>query len=84
MNQMFYGSCFKFLDLSSFDTSNVSNMEKMFYQSKAISLDLSSFDTSKVTTMGDMFAEMKAIISLEISNFNFDSIENEQYINYHF
>ena len=73
MNQMFYGSCFKFLDLSSFDTSNVSNMEKMFYQSKAISLDLSSFDTSKVTTMGDMFAEMKAIISLEISNFNFDS-----------
>ena len=37
------------LDLSSFDTSNVTNTGYMFMQSQATTLDLSSFDTSNVT-----------------------------------
>ena len=34
------------LDLSTFDTSNVTNMYYMFYNSSATTLNLSSFDTS--------------------------------------
>ena len=44
------------LDLSSFDTSNVTNIGMMFYNCLSLtSLDLSNFDTSNVTTMSSMF-----------------------------
>ena len=44
------------LDLSSFNTSNVTNMSKMFsYCESLTSINLSSFNTAKVTDMGDMF-----------------------------
>lgn len=39
------------VDLSSFDTSNVTDMSSMFYGSKARRIKLSSFDTSNVTDM---------------------------------
>ena len=44
------------LDLSSFDTQNVTNMYEMFYDCSGLTaLDLSSFDTQKVTSISDMF-----------------------------
>ena len=44
------------LDLSSFDTSQVTNMFAMFsYMSSLTTLDLSNFDTSRVMDMGFMF-----------------------------
>ena len=44
------------IDLSNFDTSNVTNMSCMFNNcSNLTSLDLSNFDTSKVTNMSRMF-----------------------------
>ena len=44
------------LDLSGFDTSNVTTMEKMFMDCSALTtLNLNSFDTSKVTDMSAMF-----------------------------
>ncbi|UKI58313.1 MAG: DUF285 domain-containing protein [Clostridium sp.] len=48
------------LDLSSFNTSKVTNMESMFYSllyrnDSSIALDLSNFDTSNVTNMSGMF-----------------------------
>ena len=44
------------LDLSNFDTSNVTDMSSMFYGCLNLkSLDLSSFDTSNVTNMSYMF-----------------------------
>ena len=44
------------IDLSNFNTSNVTYMKGMFYRmSNLTSLDLSSFDTSKVTNMNYMF-----------------------------
>ena len=45
------------LNLSNFDTYNVTNMRAMFYNmSKLTSLDLSNFNTSKVTNMSYMFS----------------------------
>ena len=43
---MFQGSAATHLNLRSFNTSNVTNMQGMFFGSKALVLDLSSFDTS--------------------------------------
>ena len=40
------------IDLSSFNTSNVTNMLQMFFACTSLeSLDLSNFDTSNVTNM---------------------------------
>ena len=57
MQQMFY-DCNKLvnLNMSSFDTSNVTNMNKMWYNCRSLTrLDLSNFDTSKVTGMNYSF-----------------------------
>jgi len=44
------------IDLSSFNTNNVTNMSYMFcYCSSLKSLDLSSFNTNNVTNMSYMF-----------------------------
>ena len=59
------------LDLSSFDTSKVTNMGYMFYNiSNPTTLDISNFDTSHVTDMGAMFAYMSSLFTLNLSNFN--------------
>jgi surface protein len=60
MNNMFSDSKATTLDLSSFDTSNVTDMRYMFYFSKATTLDLSSFDTSNVTNTARMFQDSGA------------------------
>lgn len=43
------------IDLGSFDTRNVTNMQGMFYLSNVTTLDLSGFDISNVTNVGNMF-----------------------------
>ena len=56
------------LDLSNFDTSNVTNMSSMFHNcSKLTSLDVSNFDTSKVTSMYCMFDSCSSLTSLIMS-----------------
>ncbi len=59
MNGMF-GMCLRLseIDLSGFDTSNVTNMEGMFshFYTDNNLLDISSFDTSNVTNMDSMFS----------------------------
>ena len=74
---MFGGSQATTLDLSSFDTSNVTNMSSMFSFS---TLDLSSFDTSSVTTMNFMFYDAKtttgyARTQTDADNFNNSSLK---------
>ena len=53
------------LDVSKFNTSNVTNMNWMFYECKSLtSLDVSNFNTSNVTDMSKMFyncANLKTI-----------------------
>ena len=59
------------LDLTNFDTSNVTNMDSMFYGCAALtSLDLSNFNTANVTRMPNMFRICAALTALDLSNFN--------------
>ena len=59
------------IDLSNFDTSEVTNMEGMFYgMSNLTTLNVSHFDTSKVTDMGLMFYGMRDLSALNLSSFN--------------
>ena len=56
------------LDLSSFDTSNVTNMSHMFkFCTTLTELDLSNFKTDKVTNMEYMFVDCEKITSLDLS-----------------
>lgn len=72
-----FGSCnaITYLDLSGWDTSNVSNMSMMFWHCESLScLDLSSFDTSNVTDMASMFMSCETLKSLDLSNFDIHNV----------
>lgn len=59
------------LDLSGFDTSEVTSMKGMFWGGVSLtSLDLSGFDTSKVTDMGSMFECCRNLTNLNLSSFD--------------
>ena len=58
------------LDLSHFDTSNVTTMESMFSNMELTELDLSSFNTGKVTSMKNMFYYCNNLKSLNLTSFN--------------
>ena len=59
------------IDLSNFDTSQVTNMYGMFDGCSSLtSLNLSKFDTSKVTDMYRMFYGCSSLTSLNLSNFD--------------
>ncbi len=62
------------LNLSNFDTSNVTDMNHMFYGMSVDSLDVSNFDTSNVSTMTSMFAHCEKIETLNLSNFNTEKV----------
>ena len=65
------------LDLSSFDTSKVTNMQEMFRgMSNLTSLNLSNFDTSKVTNMAAMFYATSNLTTLNLSSFNTSQVTN--------
>lgn len=71
------------VDLSSFDTSEVENMNAMFYFNFALEkLDVSKFDTSRVKDMSAMFDNLTALKELDITNFNTSNVETMQYMFY--
>ena len=72
-SHMFYKSAATSLDISNWNTSNVTNMSGMFYGSDATSLDLSSFDTSNVTKMNEMFS-FSAATELDLSSFDTSNV----------
>ena len=57
------------LDLSNFDTSQVTDMSYMFNGIGCGTLNLSNFDTSQVTNMNSMFRSTQ-LTSLDLSNFD--------------
>ncbi|MGK0612198.1 BspA family leucine-rich repeat surface protein, partial [Enterococcus faecalis] len=61
----------KSLNLSNFDTRNVTSMNSMFSEASSLeSLNLSSFITDKVTDMIAMFSKTTSLKSLNLSNFD--------------
>jgi surface protein len=64
MSNMFNGSKLVSLDVSSWDTSNVTNMRAMFQTCWALeTINTDSWDVSKVTNMSDMFFFSQLITS---------------------
>ena len=81
---MFYGcSSLTNLDLSSFNTSNVTDMYSMFYGCSSLTnLDLSSFNTSNVTDMDYMFYGCSSLTNLDLSSFNTSNVTYMDYMFY--
>lgn len=74
-SNMFLGTfSLQTLNLTGFNTSNVTNMYGMFATSAVPNLNLSSFDTSKVTNMNSMFRGMQHLNTLNVSNFNTSNV----------
>lgn len=78
-----FSNCVSLVDinLESFDTSNVINMNGMFMMygqsySSLKRIDLSGFDTSRVTDMTDMFVCNTSLEYLDLSNFNTANVTN--------
>lgn len=64
------------LDLSGFNTENVSSMVSMFSQCSSLrSLDLSSFNTSKVIDMNLMFYKCINLESIDLSSFDTENLQ---------
>ena len=65
------------LDLSDWDTSNVTSMNNMFSNCHALTnLDVSKFNTSNVTSMNSMFSNCYALTNLDVSGFNTSNVIN--------
>ena len=68
-------STVKTLDLSNFNTSNVTSMINMFSQCSSLTeLDLSNFNTLNVTNMSNMFSGCRSLTSLDLSSFNTSNV----------
>ena len=75
-SQLFYNlSKLTTLDMSVFNTSNVTNMSAMFSNCSALtSLNVSGFNTSNVTGMRSMFNGCSALTSLDVRGFNTSNV----------
>ena len=62
------------LDVSKFNTVNVTNMLQMFSMCKLTSLDVTNFNTEKVTNMREMFFKCSQLTSLDVTNFNTEKV----------
>ena len=74
---MFNGCGIPSLDLSHFNTQNVTSMIMMFFRCENLTtLDLSSFDTSNVTNMMNMFNNCRNLEELNLSSFDTQNVTN--------
>ena len=63
------------LDLSNFDTQNVTDMNSMFYGCNSLTnLNLSNFNTQNVTNMNSMFYGCSSLTNLNLSSFNTQNV----------
>ena len=79
MSFMFHGcSALTSLDLTNFNTANVTYMDNMFNGCSALtSLDLTNFNTAKVTHMNNMFEGCSALTTIYASDkFVTDNVSN--------
>ena len=65
----------KYLNLSNFNTQNVTSMRSMFWDCRyLIYLNLSNFNTQNVTTMKSMFEGCSSLKDLNLSSFNTQNV----------
>ena len=77
MFQGCWGSNLTSLDVSNFDTSQVTDMMSMFEGCRSLtSLNVSNFDTSKVTNMSSMFEDCYILTVLDLSSFDTSKVTN--------
>ena len=81
MASMFYEcSALSSVDLSYFDTSNVTDMKMMFILSGLKTLDVSSFNTQKVENMMGMFASLDVVEIAGLKSFNTSNVKDMSYM----
>ena len=69
------------LDVTGFNTANVTDMNNMFYACSSLtSLDVTGFNTANVTEMFQMFAHTRSLTSLDLSSFNTENVTNMKYM----
>ena len=69
------------LDVSGFDTTNVTNMNSMFAGLHHLnSLDVSGFNTSNVTDMSNMFFSCRLVPFLDVSGFDTSKVTSMGYM----
>ena len=69
------------IDLSGFDTSEVTSMNTMFYMMNSIkSIDVSGFNTSKVNDMNSMFDQTGVIEELNLSSFDTSNVTDMKWM----
>ena len=65
------------INLSNFNTQNVTNMSDMFSHCKSlININLYNYNTLNVINMNSMFFNCKSLTSINISNFNTQNVTN--------
>lgn len=74
-NMFYFCSNLTTLDLSNFDTSNITDMSYMFgFCSALTTLDVSNFDTSNVTDMSYMLGFCSALTTLDVSKWDTSNV----------
>ena len=69
------------LDVSGFDTGNVTNMLNMFSGCSGLTeLDVSGFDTGNVTDMSDMFSDCSSLTELDVSGFDTGNVTDMSFM----
>lgn len=68
------------IDLSGFDTRDVTNMQNMFRNIAVTSLDLSGFNTENVTDMTGMFCDVDNLTSLDLTPLNTSNVTDMHYM----
>ena len=82
---IFENTKFKYIDISEWDVSNVTNMSHMFYVCKELKSvgDLSDWDVSNVTNMSSMFLACVELESIgDISKWDVSNVTNMSYMFY--
>ena len=76
-NGIFDYTFFKYIDISDWDVSNVTNMRAMFFECSRLKSvgDISKWNVSKVTDMNSMFHGCK-YFNQDISGWNVSNVEN--------
>ena len=77
MSSMFQRCKLEEIDVSKFNTRNVTSMYNMFHScSNLLELDVSKFDTRNVIEFNGMFTECNKLTYINVSNFNTSSAQN--------